>query len=69
MPLDVVLFIAILAIAYLAYLLGHRDGYRKGRDSGYASGHFAGQKRWIAAMETRRGPDGKDALLRVVRGD
>ena len=69
MPSDVVLFIAILAISYLAYLLGHRDGYRKGRESGYVSGHFAGQKRWIAAMETRRGPDGKDALLRVVRGD
>lgn len=67
MPTDIALFIAILGISYLAYLLGHRDGYRKGRESGYVSGHFAGQKRWIAIMESRRGPDGKDALVRVVR--
>ena len=73
MPSDIALFIAILVIATLAYFYGHRDGYRKGRDSGYVSGHCAGQKRWIAAMEARRGPEGalleedRPALVRVVR--
>ena len=66
MPSEVV-FLLLLAFSYLGYLLGHRDGYRKGRESGYVSGHFAGQQRWIKAMEARRGPDGKDAFLGVVR--
>ena len=73
MPLDVALYLCIIAIGVVAYLLGHRDGYRKGRDRGFVAGHYDGQKRWIAAMEARRGPEGalleedRPALLRVVR--
>ena len=72
MPLDVALYLTILALIAVAYLLGHRDGHRKGHEAGYMQGHREGQKRWIAAMEARRGPGGSlrvddhDALLRVV---
>ena len=65
MPLDVVLFICILAIGYVAYLVGHRDGYRKGKDRGIVIGHQRGQQAWIKAMEQKRGADGKDEFVRA----
>lgn len=68
MPLDIAIYLSIIAIGVTAYLLGHRDGYRKGYDSGFVRGHHDGQRKWIAAMENRRlGADGKDALLRVIQ--
>lgn len=63
--LSIALFICILAIGGASYLLGHRDGYAKGRDSGFVRGHQHGQKAWIRAMEQRRGPDGHDQLVRA----
>lgn len=67
--LSIALYFTIIAIGVVAYLIGHRDGYRKGHDSGFMAGHRHGQRKWIDAMEARRGPDGQDRLVRVVKRD
>ena len=58
-------FLAVIAIGILGYYIGKSVGYEEGFDAGMVKGHREGQKKWIQAMEARRGPDGKDALVRV----
>ena len=61
------LFVCVIAIGLVAYALGKSVGRQEGYERGYVKGHRQGQRRWIEAMEGRRvGPNGHDALLRVV---
>lgn len=60
-------FGAIIAIGIIGYYIGVSVGQEEGFNRGYATGHRQGQRKWADAMEQRRGPDGKDALVRVFR--
>lgn len=63
---SVLLWAVIIAIGVVAYLIGHGVGYDEGVNAGYMKGHREGQAKWIKAMEKRRGPDGQDALVRII---
>lgn len=65
MGLEIALLIVIIAIGVVAWHLGRRTGFEDGYERGFVAGKTEGIQTWQRTMETRRGPDGKDAFLGI----